>query len=67
MLLPPQKGFCHRKRPICHFEVVGESVLFFSLVLRRKDFVLLIRGTGALVARLGATLGAIGGIGEGER
>ena len=58
-------GFCHRKRPICHFEVVGESVLFFSLVLRRKDFVLLIRGAGGWVARLGATLGLNGGIGEG--
>ena len=58
-------GFYHRKRPICHFEVVGESVLFFSLVLRRKDFVLLIRGAGGWVARLGATLGAIRGIGEG--
>ena len=52
--------FCHRKRPICHFEVVGESVLFFSLVLRRKDFVLLIRGAGGWVARLGATLGLNG-------
>ena len=58
-------AFCHRKRPICHFEVVGESVLFFSLVLRRKDFVLLIRGAGGWVARLGATLGLNGGIGEG--
>ena len=53
-------AFCHRKRPICHFEVVGESVLFFSLVLRRKDFVLLIRGAGGWVARLGATLGLNG-------
>ena len=52
--------FCHRKRPICHFEVVRESVLFFSLVLRRKDFVLLIRGAGGWVARLGATLGLNG-------
>ena len=53
-------AFCHRKRPICHFEVVGESVLFFSLVLRRKGFVLLIRGAGGWVARLGATLGLNG-------
>ena len=39
--------------------------MFFSLVLRRKDFVLLIRGAGVWVARLGATLGLNGGIGEG--
>ena len=26
VLLPPQKGFSHRKRPICHFEMVGKSV-----------------------------------------
>ena len=58
-------AFCHKNRPICHFEVVGESVLLFPLVLRRKDFVLLIRGAGVWVARLGATLGAIRGIGEG--
>ena len=58
-------AFCHKNRPICHFVVVGESVLLFPLVLRRKDFVLLIRGAGVWVARLGATLGAIRGIGEG--
>ena len=60
-------GFCHRKRPICHFEMVGESVLLFPLALTKKNILLLIRGTGALVARLGATFGGIRGIGEGGR
>ena len=50
-------AFCHRKRPICHFEVVGESVLFFPLVLRRKDFVLLIRGAGGLGCTFGCNFG----------
>ena len=31
--------FCHNKRPICHFELVGKSVLFFSLVSSRKHSV----------------------------
>ena len=39
VLLPPQKGFRHNKRPICHFELVGKSVLFFSLVSSRKHSV----------------------------
>ena len=38
-------GFCHRKRPICHFEMVGESVLLFPLAPSREHFVLLIRGS----------------------
>ena len=37
-------GFCHRKRPICHFEMVGKSVLLFPLALTRKNILLLIRG-----------------------
>ena len=36
-------GFCHRKRPICHFEMVGESVLLFPLALTKKNILLLIR------------------------
>ena len=55
-------AFCHRKRPICHFEVVGESVLLFPLALAKRNILLLIRGS---VARLGATFGLIRGIGEG--
>ena len=27
---PPRKGFYHRKRPICHFEILGESVFTFA-------------------------------------
>ena len=45
--------------------MVGESVLLFPLALTKKNILLLIRGTGALVARLGATFGGIRGIGEG--
>ena len=37
-------GFCHRKRPICHFEMVGESVLLFPLALTKRNILLLIRG-----------------------
>ncbi len=40
-------GLCHRKRPICHFEMVGKSVLLFPLALTRKNILLLIRGSGA--------------------
>ena len=58
-------GFCHRKRPICHFEMVGKSVLLFPLALTRKNILLLIRGAGVLVARLDATFRGIRGIGEG--
>ena len=42
---PPRKGFYHRKRPICHFELVGKSVLFFPLVSSREHSVFSIRGT----------------------
>ena len=38
-------GFCHRTRPICHFEMVGESVLLFPLALTKKNILLLIRGS----------------------
>ena len=37
--------FCHKNRPICHFGVVGKSVLFFPLVLSRKHSLFLIRGS----------------------
>ena len=44
---------CHNKRPICHFERVGKSVLFFPLVSSRKHFLFAIRGTaGALPPRM---------------
>ena len=36
--------FSHRKRPICHFEQVGKSVLFFPLVPSREHPLLSIRG-----------------------
>ena len=37
--------FCHKTRPICHFELVGKSVLFFPLVPLREHFLLSIRGS----------------------
>ena len=36
--------FCHKNRPICHFELVGKSVLFFPLVSSREHSVFSIRG-----------------------
>ena len=36
--------FNHRTRPICHFEFVGKSVLFFPLLPLREHFLLSIRG-----------------------
>ena len=59
-------GFCHRKRPICHFEFVGKPVFVVSFGFIEERFFLLIRGAGVLVARLGATFGGIRGIGEGD-
>ena len=44
--------FCHNKRPICHFELVGKSVLFFPLVPSREHFLLSIRGTAGLPPRM---------------
>ena len=35
----------HRTRPICHFEFVGKSVLFFPLLTLREHFLLSIRGS----------------------
>ena len=46
-------AFFYRKRPICHFELVGKSVLFFPLVPSGKHFLLSIRGAvGALLPRM---------------
>ena len=45
-------GLCHRKRPICHFEMVGESVLLFPLALTKKNILLLIRGSAGLPPRM---------------
>ena len=43
---PPRKGFYHKNRPICHFELVGKSVFIFLLKLYRgSHFLLLIRGS----------------------
>ena len=45
--------FCHKNRPICHFELVGKSVLFFPLVSSREHSVFSIRGSaGALASRM---------------
>ena len=37
-------AFYHKNRPICHFEQVGKSVLFFPLVSSREHSVFSIRG-----------------------
>ena len=45
--------FSHNKRPICHFELVGKSVLFFPLVSSREHSLFSIRGAaGALPPRM---------------
>ena len=44
--------FSHRKRPICHFELVGKSVLFFPLVPSREHPLLSIRGAAGLASRM---------------
>ena len=58
-------GFCHCRSWICHFEMMSQLVLSSPWVLAGRYFLLSIRGTRGLVARLDATLGAIRGIGEG--
>ena len=45
-------AFYHKKRPICHFEQVGKSVLFFSLVSSREHPLLSIRGAAGLASRM---------------
>ena len=45
--------------------MMRQLVLPSPLALTRKNILLLIRGAGVLVARLGATFGGIRGIGEG--
>ena len=44
--------FRHNKRPICHFEMVGKSVLFFPLVSSRKHSVFSIRGAAGMTPRM---------------
>ena len=45
--------FSHNKRPICHFELVGKSVLFFPLVSSREHSLFSIRGSaGGLPPRM---------------
>ena len=59
-------GFYYRKRPICHFEMVGESVFVVSFGFDQEKYSAVNPWLGrGLVARLGATLGGIRGIGEG--
>ena len=59
-------GFYHRKRPICHFEMVGESVFVVSFGFDQEKYSAVNPWLGrGLVARLGATLGTIRGIDEG--
>ena len=59
-------GFCHRKRPICHFEMVGKPVFVVSFGFDQEKYSAVNPWRGRrLVARLGATFGGIRGIGEG--
>ena len=59
-------GFSHRKRPICHFEVVGKPVFVVSFGFDQEKYSAVNPWRGRrLVARLGATFGGIRGIGEG--
>ena len=59
-------GLCHRKRPICHFEMVGKPVFVVSFGFDQEKYSAVNPWRGRrLVARLGATLGLNGGIGEG--
>ena len=45
--------FCHKNRPICHFELVGKSVLFFPLVSSREHSLFSIRGAaGGIPSRM---------------
>ena len=44
--------FCHKKRPICHFEMVGKSVLFFPLVSSREHSLVSIRGSAGVPPRM---------------
>ena len=45
--------FYYKPRPICHFKLVGKSVLFFPLVSSREHSVFSIRGAaGALASRM---------------
>ena len=44
--------FRHNKRPICHFEMVGKSVLFFPLVSSREHSLFSIRGSAGLPSRM---------------
>ena len=37
--------FCHKKRPICHFEFVSKSVFFLLKLHRESHFLLSIRGS----------------------
>ena len=49
---PPRKGFRHKNRPICHFEFVGKSVLFFPLVSSREHSLFSIRGSAGVPPRM---------------
>ena len=43
--------FSHKNRPICHFELVGKSVLFFPLVSSREHSLFSIRGAAGALSR----------------
>ena len=61
-------GFYHRNSPICHLEMVGESVFVVSFGFDQEKYSAVNPWLGrVLVARLGATFGGIRGIGEGGR
>ena len=49
VLLPPQKGLCHKNRPICHFELVSKSVFFLLKLHRGSHPLLSIRGAAGRV------------------
>ena len=58
--------FCHRKRPICHFEFVGESVFVVSFGFDEEKYSAFNPWRrGVLVARWDATFCSFRGIGEG--
>ena len=63
---PPRWGFCHRHRWSCHFEVVRAIGYAVSLGFNEEKYSAVNPWLGrGLVARLDATLGLNGGIGEG--
>ncbi len=58
-------GFCHRRRWICHFEVVGGIGCAVSLGFEQEKYSASIRGAGAFSCTFGCNFGGDSGIGEG--